>query len=118
MRPFEPAGSGGTASGGFTAVAGFAALDTVADLAVFLTEGKEQFYQALRRGLCLPEMDRMMSLRGPRACSGTRLCAMAAAINASISGRASMAADSRCTNRFCVPEPSRILCGSGKVAPR
>src|SRR5579872_6338518 len=98
MRPLEPAGSGGTASGGFTAFAGLAALDTVADLAVFLTEGKPQFYQALRRGLCLPEMDRMMSLRGPWPCSGTRLCAMAAAISSSTSGRVSMAADCRRTN--------------------
>ena len=45
MRPFEPAGSGGEATAGFmallfTALAGLAALETVADFAVLRVEGK------------------------------------------------------------------------------
>jgi hypothetical protein len=45
MRPFDPVGSAGTVMADFAAVlfvalAGLAALETVADFAVFLTEGK------------------------------------------------------------------------------
>jgi hypothetical protein len=47
MRPLEPEGSAGTAKVGLAAVAGLAALDTVADFAVFLMDGKQEFYQAL-----------------------------------------------------------------------
>ncbi len=48
MRPFEPAGSAGTVMADFAAVlfaalAGLAALETVADFVVFLVEGKHQF---------------------------------------------------------------------------
>jgi hypothetical protein len=45
MRPFEPAGSGGTTTvllaGETAALTGLAALETVADLEIFLTEGKK-----------------------------------------------------------------------------
>jgi hypothetical protein len=43
MRPFDPAGSAGTEMVGaadFTALAGFAALETVADFGVFFVDGK------------------------------------------------------------------------------
>ena len=45
MRPLEPEGSAGTAmadlaAADFAALAGLAALETVADFAVFLVEGK------------------------------------------------------------------------------
>jgi hypothetical protein len=44
MRPLDPAGSAGTTTvlfaGETAALTGLAALETVADLAVFLTEGK------------------------------------------------------------------------------
>jgi hypothetical protein len=43
MRPFDPAGSAGTATVALAAVAGFAALDTAADFGVFLVEGKRKF---------------------------------------------------------------------------
>ena len=48
MRPLEPAGSGGTtmvdfAGALFTALAGLAALETVADFAVLRVEGKSEF---------------------------------------------------------------------------
>jgi hypothetical protein len=48
MRPFEPAGSGGAVTAGlaalvFSALAGFAALETVADFAVLRVEGKGKF---------------------------------------------------------------------------
>ena len=50
MRPLEPAGSGGAVIAGlaavlFAALTGLAALDSVADFAVFRVEGKVQFYQ-------------------------------------------------------------------------
>ena len=40
MRPFDPVGSAGTAMVAFAAVAGFAALETVADFGVLRVEGK------------------------------------------------------------------------------
>jgi hypothetical protein len=44
MRPFEPSGSAGTTmvdrAGDAAALAGLAALETVADFGVFFTEGK------------------------------------------------------------------------------
>ena len=43
MRPFEPAGSAGTAMVALAAVAGFAALETAADFGVFFVEGKSEF---------------------------------------------------------------------------
>jgi len=48
MRPFAPAGSGGAPTGGlegvlFAALTGLAALETVADFAVFRVEGKSEF---------------------------------------------------------------------------
>jgi hypothetical protein len=50
MRPLDPAGSAGTTTvpfaGDTAALTGLAALETVADLEVFLTEGKAQFYLA------------------------------------------------------------------------
>lgn len=50
MRPLEPAGSAGTTTllfaGDAAALTGLAALETVADLEVFLTEGKSQSYLA------------------------------------------------------------------------
>jgi len=53
MRPVEPAGSCGTTTLDFArdtaALAGLAALETVADFAVFLIEGKYQSYQLKSR---------------------------------------------------------------------
>ena len=48
MRPLEPDGSGGARPAGLgvlalAALAGLAALETVADLAVFFVEGKGEF---------------------------------------------------------------------------
>jgi hypothetical protein len=43
MRPLDPAGSGGTATVALAAVAGLAALETVADFGVFFVEGKRKF---------------------------------------------------------------------------
>jgi hypothetical protein len=43
MRPFEPGASAGTVTGGFAALTGLAALDTVGDFGVFLVEGKSKF---------------------------------------------------------------------------
>jgi hypothetical protein len=40
MRPFDPAGSAGTVTVVLAAVAGFAALETVADFGAFFVEGK------------------------------------------------------------------------------
>ena len=50
MRPLDPAGSAGTemavlGEALFTALAGLAALETVADFAVLRVEGKLRFYQ-------------------------------------------------------------------------
>lgn len=48
MRPFEPVGSGGSTTAdfvatAFTALAGLAALETLADFAVLRVEGKPEF---------------------------------------------------------------------------
>src|SRR5271165_3385008 len=55
MRPLEPAGSGGAATAVlaavlFAALTGLAALETLADFAVFRVEGKLQFYQSATLG--------------------------------------------------------------------
>jgi hypothetical protein len=42
MRPIDPVNSAGTTTGGFTAATGLAALETVADFAVFFVEGKRK----------------------------------------------------------------------------
>jgi hypothetical protein len=95
MRPLDPEGSAGTATAGLAAVAGLAALDTVADFAVFLMEGKQRFYQALA------------------GWNEERVSALTAAlISSATSGRSSVFADSCLTKRFWLPEPHNVLQGS------
>jgi len=59
----------------------------------------------------------MISLPLPLAGDGVLPCATAAAMSSSTSGRASAASDSILIKRFCLPLPSRTLCGSGSLDP-
>ena len=59
----------------------------------------------------------MINLPGPMVGTGAFACAVATLNNAFTSARSKTAADSIRRKRVCLPEPTKICFGSGKLAP-